>query len=259
MGALHAGHLSLVRKARQQNEKIAVSIFLNPIQFNNVTDLDSYPKDLAADLAILKKEKVDLVWTPSPESIYPPDYQTYIRVSNISKPMEGLSRPGHFEGVTTVVAILFNALQPHHVYFGEKDAQQLAVIRQMVKDLKFNLEIVPCPTIREKDGLAVSSRNQNLSDRGRLQAVCLFNALSKAMELIGDGESDSATLINEMTSVIALYPLARIDYISIADPLNLAELDEINNKALLSLAVYVENVRLIDNMTVDLTKSTAVR
>ena len=153
MGALHQGHISLIRRARDENEKVGVSIFVNPIQYNNPRDLETYPVALEQDLDILKKEKVDLVWTPGADYIYPPDFQTYVQVERVSTPLKGKSRPGHFKGVATIVAILFNAFQPHRAYFGQKDAQQLLVIRQMVSDLKFNLDIVPCPTIREEDGL----------------------------------------------------------------------------------------------------------
>jgi pantoate--beta-alanine ligase len=251
MGALHQGHLSLIRQAHVENEKVAVSIFVNPIQFNNPGDLKTYPVALEKDLDILRREKIDLVWTPAREDIYPPDFQTYVQVEKLSEPLEGTTRPGHFKGVATIVAILLNIFQPHRAYFGQKDVQQLLVIQQMVKDLKFNLDIVPCPTIRENDGLAISSRNQNLGSQGRKQAVCLFDALSAAKKAITNGERSASRLKNLMQETIGRYSLARIDYVSIATPLTLTEVETIDDSVLLSLAVYIENIRLIDNITVE--------
>ena len=252
MGTFHEGHISLIRRARVENEKVGVSIFVNPIQFDNPKDLDTYPVALEQDLEILKKEKVDLVWTPGADDIYPPDFQTYVQVERVSIPLEGNSRPGHFKGVATIVAILFNAFQPHRAYFGQKDVQQLLVIRQMVNDLKFNLDIVSCPTIREKDGLAISSRNHNLSVRGRKQANCLFHALSEAKESIKNGESSVGKLKKLMQDIIGDYSLAKIDYISIANPHTLVEINNISDNVLISLAVYIEEVRLIDNMSINI-------
>jgi len=252
MGAFHEGHISLIRQAKAENDNVCVSIFVNPIQFNKPADLKSYPVDLERDLQILKEEKVDLVWTPDNKDIYPPDFQTYVKVEDISTLLEGKSRPGHFRGVATIVAILFNAFQPNRAYFGQKDAQQLLVIRQMVDDLKFNLDIVPCPTVREKDGLAMSSRNRNLSTQGRKQAVCLFRALSEAKEVIKRGERESKKIKSLMQTIINEFSLAKIDYISIANPKTLAELDMIKSPLLISLAVTIEDTRLIDNMTIEL-------
>jgi len=250
MGALHKGHISLIKQAKKENENVAVSIFVNPIQFNNPDDLEAYPVVLNKDLDILKEEKVDLVWTPDNIDIYPPVFQTYVQVEDISTPLEGKTRPGHFKGVATIVAILFNAFQPHRVYFGQKDAQQLLVIRQMVNDLKFNLDIVTCPTIREKDGLAISSRNRHLYSEGRKQAVCLFRALSEANESIASGNTNVQSIKTAMQEIINSYSLARIDYISIANPLTLAEVEIISGTILISLAVFIDDVRLIDNMIV---------
>jgi pantoate--beta-alanine ligase len=251
MGALHEGHLSLIEQAKKENDCVAVSIFVNPKQFNNPKDLESYPVVLDEDLKILKKEDVDLVWTPAIKDIYPENYQTYIQVEELSKILEGSSRPGHFSGVATVVAILFNAFQPDRAYFGQKDAQQLLLIKQMVRDLKFNLEIISCPTVREKDGLAISSRNKNLSDQGRKQAVCLYRALSAAKEAIINGNLNAENLKTQMQSIIDDYNLAKIDYISIASPTSLNEVDVIDDQVLISLAVFVEDVRLIDNMIIE--------
>jgi pantoate--beta-alanine ligase len=251
MGALHEGHISLIRQAKIENDNVCVSIFVNPIQFNKPADLKSYPVDLERDLKMLKKEKVDLVWTPTQNDIYPPDFQTYIQVEDISTLLEGKSRPGHFRGVATIVAILFNACQPNRAYFGQKDAQQLLVIRQMVTDLKFNLDIVSCPTIREEDGLAISSRNRHLSPQGRQQAVCLFKALSEAKESIERGERESKKIKLIMHHIIHEFSLAKVDYISIANPLTLAEIGMIKKPLLISLAVTIEDTRLIDNMLIE--------
>jgi pantoate--beta-alanine ligase len=252
MGALHQGHINLIRQARKENDQVAVSIFVNPIQFNNPEDLESYPVDLDNDIEILKKENVDLVWTPGINDIYPDDYQTYIQVEHISKLLEGQSRPGHFKGVVTVVAILFNTFQPDRAYFGQKDAQQALVIKQMARDLKYNLDIVICPTVRDTDGLAVSSRNKNLSKQGRSQAVCLHKALKAAKESIHHGEKNTKRLKDLVRNIILEYSLAKIDYISIANPISLKEVDIIDNEVLISLAVFVDGVRLIDNMIIEM-------
>jgi pantoate--beta-alanine ligase len=188
MGYLHEGHLSLVRRARQENDRVGVSIFVNPTQFNNPDDLSTYPRNLERDLSLLAKEGVDLVWTPSSDIVYPPGYQTYVEVEEVSNYLEGPSRPGHFRGVTTVVAKLFNVFQPQRAYFGQKDAQQVVVIKRMVQDLNFKLEVVVCPIVREADGLAMSSRNTNLSPAAREQATCLYRALTAAKTALIGGE-----------------------------------------------------------------------
>jgi pantoate--beta-alanine ligase len=251
MGYLHEGHLSLVRRARQENDRVGVSIFVNPIQFNNPNDLAAYPRDPDRDLALLREAGVDLVWTPAPKIVYPPGYQTYIEVEEVTRPLEGAARPGHFRGVATVVAKLFNVFQPQRAYFGQKDAQQIVVIKRMVEDLNFNLEIVVCPTQREADGLALSSRNARLSPAARQQATCLYRALLAAKTAFASGQRSAEALRAAMRAVIEATPLARLDYISVAHPDTLAELDLVENRALLSLAVFVDEVRLIDNMVVD--------
>lgn len=251
MGALHAGHISLIRRAGLENDKTAVSIFLNPIQFNNPADLETYPQSLEKDLQILKQENVDLVWTPRISDIYPADFQSYLTIEHLAKPLEGMARPGHFKGVATIVAILFNVFQPHRAYFGEKDAQQLRVIKQMVHDMKFNLQIVACPTAREDDGLAISSRNKNLSVPGRKQAACLFKALSAAGAAARKGERKADHLKKIMQDILNRYSLARVDYISIANTQTLSEIEIIDHESLISLAVFIENVRLIDNILID--------
>jgi pantoate--beta-alanine ligase len=250
MGYLHEGHLSLVRRARQENHRVGVSIFVNPIQFNNPNDLVAYPRDPERDLALLREAGVDLVWTPAPDMVYPPGFQTYVEVEEVTRSLEGAARPGHFRGVATVVAKLFNVFQPQRAYFGQKDAQQVVVVKRMVEDLNFNLEVVVCPTQREADGLAMSSRNARLSPAARQQATCLYRALLAAKTAFEGGQRSAEALRSTMRSVIEATPLARLDYVSVAHPDTLAELEIIENRALISLAVFVDEVRLIDNMIV---------
>ena len=250
MGALHEGHLSLVRQARSDNARVGVSIFVNPAQFHNPDDLATYPRDTERDLALLRQEGVDLVWTPSPDQVYPAGYQTYIDVEESSRPLEGSARPGHFRGVATVVAKLLNVFQPQRVYFGQKDAQQVAVVSRMVDDLNFPLQVVSCPTVREPDGLAMSSRNALLSAQARPHAACLIRALRAAGGAFAQGERRAETLRAAMRAVIDATPMTRIDYISVAHPESLAELAAVQTAALLSLAVFVDGVRLIDNIVV---------
>ena len=250
MGALHDGHLSLVRQARSDNARVGVSIFVNPAQFHNPDDLATYPRDPERDLALLRQEGVDLVWTPSPDQVYPAGYQTYIEVEESSRPLEGSARPGHFRGVATVVAKLMNVFQPQRVYFGQKDAQQVAVVRRMVEDLNFALRVVSCPTVREPDGLAMSSRNVLLSSQARPYAACLIRALQAAGDAFAQGERRAEVLRAAMRTVIDATPMTRVDYVSVAHPESLAELQAVETAALLSLAVFVDQVRLIDNIVV---------
>jgi pantoate--beta-alanine ligase len=203
------------------------------------------------DLSFLEKEGVDMVWAPTPEIMYPKGYQTYVDVEGVTAVLEGASRPGHFRGVSTVVTKLFNVFQPTRAYFGQKDAQQVVVIRRMVKDLDFNLQVVVCPTVREKDGLAMSSRNVRLTTEHRRQAVCLHGALSVGEKLIRSGIRDAKMVREKMREVVSEAPSARIDYISVADPETLEELDTIGSGVLLSLAVNFGSVRLIDNVFMD--------
>jgi len=248
MGYLHQGHLSLVRQARAENDRVAVTIFVNPAQFAANEDLTTYPRNLTHDLSMLAEAGVDLVFTPAEDVIYPPDFQTYVTVENVAQPLEGHSRPTHFRGVATVVAKLFNIIQPARAYFGQKDAQQTVVIRRMVTDLNFNLEVIVCPTVREADGLAMSSRNAYLSSEQRAAAPVLYQALSAAKAAFERGERDGAVLRQLMGQLVMAQPLARLDYVSVAHPLTLTELDLITSKALLSLAVFFGETRLIDNM-----------
>ena len=249
MGYLHDGHLSLVRAARQACASVVVSIFVNPTQFSPNEDLAAYPRDLARDLDLLEQTGVDLVWTPDEEIMYPPGFQTWVSVEEVSRPLEGAMRTGHFRGVATVVAKLFNAVQPDRAYFGQKDAQQVAVIRQMVKDLNFPLELVVCPTQRETDGLAMSSRNAYLNPAERQAATVLFLALSAARAAYQAGERQASRLRQVMTETINAEPLARLQYVSCADYASLQEIEgAVRDRALLSMAVFVGKTRLIDNV-----------
>lgn len=248
MGYLHEGHLSLARRARAECASVAASIFVNPTQFGPSEDLASYPRDLPRDLALLEAAGVDLVWTPTPDIVYPAGFQTWVTVEEVTKPLEGSQRPGHFRGVATVVAKLFNAFQPHRAYFGQKDAQQVVVIKQMARDLDFPVEIVVCPTMREPDGLAMSSRNAYLNADQRAAAPVLFRALSAAATAYAAGERDAETLRQLMAEIIDAEPLARRQYVSVADPTTLQELHGPAERALLSMAVFVGKTRLIDNL-----------
>ena len=246
MGFLHEGHLSLIRRAREECDHVVVSIFINPTQFGKNEDLSKYPRDIDRDLKLIEP-LTDLVWMPTAEIMYPQGYQTWVEVEAITSPLEGTMRPGHFKGVTTVVAKLFNGVQPHKAYFGQKDAQQAAVIRQMVRDLNFPLEIVVCPIVREEDGLAMSSRNVYLDPGQRKAATVLFQSLSAAKNLFENGERDADKIRGEMKEVLASEPLAEVQYVSCADYDTLEELGEIKGKALLSMAVFIGKTRLIDN------------
>ena len=248
MGYLHDGHLSLVRRAREECDHVIVSIFVNPTQFGPKEDLSKYPRDLNRDLSLLEPLGVDLVWMPTEEVMYPPDYQTWVELEAVTRPLEGTMRPGHFRGVTTVVAKLFNAVQPHNAYFGQKDAQQAAVIRQMTRDLSYLIEIVVCPIVREPDGLAMSSRNVYLDPEQRKAATVLYRSLRAAKEAYEDGVRDAETLRQIMKDVLASEPLAQMQYVSCADYDTLEELDTVTSKALLSMAVFIGKTRLIDNL-----------
>lgn len=247
MGYLHAGHLSLARRAQSECDQVGVSIFVNPTQFGPTEDLSKYPRDLARDLALLASVGVQVVWTPPPEEVYPADFQTWIQVEEVTKPLEGKARPGHFKGVATVVAKLFNAFTPDKAYFGQKDAQQVVVIQQMARDLNFPVEIVVCPTWREPDGLAMSSRNVYLNTEERQAATVLYRALSAAKAQYEAGERDAEVLRATLSTTLASEPLAREEYVSVADPRTLAELTTLEHGALLSMAVRVGKARLIDN------------
>jgi len=247
MGYLHEGHLALVRQARAENHSVIVSIYVNPSQFNRKEDLARYPRDLDRDLQLLQEQKTDIVFVPSDAEMYPPGFSTWIEVEGITRRLEGASRPGHFRGVTTIVARLFNIVRPSRAYFGGKDAQQVLVIRRMVDDLNMDVEVIAVPTVRESDGLAMSSRNVRLSPEERRAAIVLFRALTLARELRDNGETDAGEIRRRMTLLIEEEPLTRIDYISIADAATLEELSVIDRPALASLAVWIGGTRLIDN------------
>jgi pantoate--beta-alanine ligase len=250
MGYLHEGHLSLIRQARMECDQVAVSIFVNPTQFGPQEDLARYPRDLERDMKLIEPY-TDLLWTPTAEIMYPPGYQTWVEVEAVTRPLEGARRPGHFRGVTTVVAKLFNGVQPDRAYFGQKDAQQAAVIRQMVRDLNFPIEIVVCPIVREPDGLAMSSRNVYLDPQQRHAATILSRSLQQAKQAYDNGERDAGMLRQIMMAVLASEPLAQVQYVSCADYETLDELDRVERKALLSMAVFFGKTRLIDNIVLE--------
>lgn len=248
MGALHAGHLALVRQAREENDSIFVSIFVNPTQFAPNEDYTSYPRDLARDLALLESVGVDYVFTPTPELMYPPGFQTYLTVEHVATGLEGDRRPGHFRGVATVVAKLFNLVQPHTAYFGQKDAQQVVVIRRMVRDLNFPLEIVVCPIVREADGLAMSSRNVYLTPEERAAAPVIYRSLCAAADAYDAGEHRPERLRSIALDVLGTQPLARVEYVALNDPHTLVSVHQPTDEpVLLSMAVRIGKPRLLDN------------
>ena len=249
MGYLHEGHIELVRRARAKNKHVAVSIFINPTQFGPEEDYAAYPRDPERDQSLLKAEKVDVLFLPDADEIYPPQCSTWVDVENVTEQLEGSLRTGHFRGVATVVAKLFNIVEPTRTYFGQKDAQQLVVIRKMVSDLNMNIEVVAVPTVRELDGLAMSSRNVHLDPEERDSAVVLYKALITALKLWEKGERSAESIRKEITSLIESEPRAIIDYVSVADAETLEELEDIDRSALVSLAVRIGKTRLIDNIT----------
>jgi pantoate--beta-alanine ligase len=249
MGALHEGHLSLIHEARAMCDVVVVSVFVNPFQFSPAEDFDSYPRDLTRDAALLAEYNVDYVFAPPVEEIYPPGFATYVTVAGASDELEGASRPGHFRGVTTVVAILLNVVKPDFAFFGQKDAQQSVLIKRMVRDLAFNTEIVVVPIVREESGLAMSSRNQYLDGEQRRAAAVLHRSLTQAREAYEEGERSATRLTELVRSAIEKEPLARVDYVSVNDAETLDRLDKIEARpALISLAVFVGKTRLIDNV-----------
>jgi len=255
MGALHEGHLTLIHEARAMCDVVVVSVFVNPAQFGPAEDFNSYPRDLTRDAALLAEYNVDYVFAPTVEEIYPPGFSTYVTVEGVSDELEGASRPGHFRGVTTVVAILFNVVKPDFAFFGQKDAQQAVLIKRMVRDLAFNTEIVVLPIVREASGLAMSSRNNYLKDEQRRAATVLNRALSKASEAYEEGEHSATRLTELVRATIEKEPLARIDYVSVNDAETLAQLDKIDERpVLVSLAVFIGKTRLIDNVVLGKTK-----
>lgn len=257
MGYLHEGHLSLVRAARAENDAVIATIFINPTQFSADEDLSTYPRDMPHDLAMLEAEGVNVVFTPTPEMMYPPRYQTYVSVEQVTQGREGATRPEHFRGVTTIVSKLFNLTQPDTAYFGQKDAQQVVVIRQMVRDLNFPLQIVVCPITREHDGLAMSSRNVYLNETERQAATALSRAWQAAGALYEQGTRDPDALRQAAETIIKAEPLAQLDYISLAHAHTLEEATAPSNTPLLlSLAAQVGKPRLLDNCLLPLSLNT---
>jgi pantoate--beta-alanine ligase len=251
MGYLHEGHLSLVRQARQECASVVVSIFVNPTQFAPEEDLESYPRDIDRDTSLLEEEGADLVWIPEDDEMYPEGYQSWVLVEEVTKPLEGAERPTHFKGVTTVVAKLFNAVQPQKAYFGQKDAQQAVVIKQMVRDLNYPLDIVVCPIVREPDGLAMSSRNKYLNEEERKAALSLSQGLFQAKKAFQQGVRDADQLREIVANRVNEEPLAELQYVSCANPETLKEQVGEIEKGLLSMAVFVGETRLIDNVLLE--------
>ncbi len=251
MGALHEGHASLVTAAAAGCDRVVASVFVNPTQFGEGEDLDSYPRDFERDCGILEERGCHMVFHPSVEEMYPEGYATYVNLeSEMTKQLCGKSRPGHFRGVCSVVSKLFNIVDPDRAYFGEKDAQQLAVIKRMVKDMNFDIEIVGCPTVREDDGLAKSSRNSYLNERERAAATVLYRSMERAKAMTKEGVSDASQLLEAMRDVVSSEPLARIDYIEAVDGETLMPKEKLAAGDLVAMAVYIGSTRLIDNFTV---------
>lgn len=253
MGYFHDGHLSLMRYGRERGDRLVVSLFVNPTQFGPGEDLDRYPRDLERDAALAREVGVDVLYTPRPADMYPPGYQTYVTVEDLSQPLCGASRPGHFRGVATVVLKLFHQVLPHLAVFGEKDYQQLAVIRRLVADLNLPVEVVGRPIVREADGLAMSSRNTYLSPEERRSALGLFQALTRARELAAAGEKKADKILSQVKRMISTSPHTRLDYAALVDPDTLQNVDTIQGSARLAVAAWVGDTRLIDNMLLEVT------
>ena len=251
MGYLHEGHGSLITKARENNDKVVVSIFVNPMQFGPTEDLDSYPRDLEKDSKFCESLGADLIFHPEPEEMYHDDFSSYVDMSVLTEELCGLSRPVHFRGVCTVVTKLFNIVQPDNAYFGQKDAQQLAIIKHMVQDLNMDINVVGCPIVREEDGLAKSSRNTYLSQEERKAALILSKTVKLAKELIDAGEKDADVVVAKMKENIETEPLAKIDYVKAVNGLTMQQQKEIKAPMLIAMAVYIGKTRLIDNVTLD--------
>jgi len=250
MGYLHEGHLSLIRKARKENDSVVVSIFVNPAQFGPKEDLRKYPRDLGRDSDLCRKIGTDIIFYPTIKSMYPDMYVTYVDVEDITRLLCGKSRPGHFRGVATVVAKLFNIIRPDTAYFGQKDFQQAQVIKKMVKDLNMNVKVSVLATVREKDGLAMSSRNKYLKGVDRQDASVLYGALMNARALIKEGERDPGKVIKAIITLISKKASAKIDYVEIVDPETLQRVEKIRNRVLIALAVFINKTRLIDNLLI---------
>lgn len=252
MGYLHAGHLSLIKEAKKNNDIVVVSIFVNPTQFGPGEDLDSYPRDLERDAALCEAEGTDIIFHPTPEAMYPDGYTTYVETyGGITKKLCGASRDGHFQGVTTVLTKLFNIVKADRAYFGQKDAQQVAVVEKMVRELNVDTEIIPCPIVREEDGLAMSSRNAYLTEKQRQDALVLSQSLNKAVEMIQKGEQSSTTIKEMMRSHINTIEYMDIDYVEIVDAGTLEDVEKLSGDTLIAIAVQVGKPRLIDNVRLE--------
>ncbi len=247
MGALHDGHISLMRSARKENDELIVSIYLNPTQFDNNDDFDKYPRQLNKDIELVRKEDAYVVFAPDNEEMYPEGFCTNVTQDRLTDALCGSVRHGHFNGVTTIVAKLFNIIKPERAYFGQKDYQQSTVIKRMVADLNMDIDIKILPTVRDEDGLALSSRNKRLSHEERQSALCIYSSLLKARDMFSSNIKDAKKIIKEMTSIIKKTKHTKIDYISIVNARTLEELSSINEKALVAVAVWIGNTRLIDN------------
>ena len=251
MGALHDGHISLIRSAREENDELVVSIYLNPTQFDNSDDFDKYPRQLNKDIEIIRKENADVIFTPCTEEMYPDGFCTHVTQDKLTDALCGGVRPGHFNGVTTIVTKLFNIIDPDRAYFGQKDYQQSAIIKRLVADMNMDVDIRVCPTVREEDGLALSSRNKRLSLEDRKDALCIHGSLQKAGAMFASNVRDAKDIVEEMTSVIKKTKQTRIDYISIVNVDTLEDLSFINGRALAAVAVWLGNTRLIDNIILE--------
>ena len=247
MGYLHEGHQSLIKRAVEENDKVVVSIFVNPMQFGPTEDLDSYPRDLEKDSALCEATGANLIFHPEPEEMYTDGFCSYVDMSVLTEELCGLSRPVHFRGVCTVVSKLFHIVTPDRAYFGQKDAQQLAVIKRMVLDLNMDIEVIGCPIVREADGLAKSSRNTYLSAEERKAALILSKTIKLGEKMVADGEKDAATILDAMKKNIETEPLAKIDYVKIVDALTMQQIPTIDRPILCAMAVYIGKTRLIDN------------
>lgn len=247
MGFLHEGHQSLIERASRENDRVVVSDFVNPVQFGPGEDLASYPRDLARDAAVCEAAGADLIFHPSPEEMYFPDFSTYVNMESLSEELCGKTRPTHFRGVCTVVSKLFHITAPDRAYFGQKDAQQLAIIKRMVRDLNFDIEIVGCPIVREADGLAKSSRNTYLSPEERQAALVLSQAVALGQSMADQGEKDAEKIVSAMKELIAKEPMARIDYVQAVDGVSMSPVQEMKAPVLVAMAVYIGKTRLIDN------------
>ncbi|AKJ42340.1 pantoate--beta-alanine ligase [Pragia fontium] len=252
MGYLHEGHQSLMSAAKADNHKVVVSIFVNPMQFGPNEDLASYPRDIDKDQQLCQQAGVDLIFHPDAGEIYAEDFCSFVDMTGLTEELCGRSRPAHFRGVCTVVSKLFNIVQPDKAYFGQKDAQQLAVIRRMVRDLNIDVQVIGCPIVREADGLAKSSRNSYLNAEQRQAALCLSQAIMLGQQLVQHGERNCQKITSSMQSIITQQPLARVDYITIVDAETLSPIEQIHQSILCAIAVYIGNTRLIDNFIVDI-------